>query len=248
MVPFKIGNVAFELPASYGELTFRQFYALQKSDGNNLNEFAILSGLEKSFLEQCEDLELDYRVAQCLSFFQDKFDCNEYLVPDYITISGKRYKTPGGIGINTFGQKLALVQAITEAEKAGGNEIDCYPFVIALYMQPVVTGQKYNADLVEKLIPEVMECKLAEAWPLAGFFLSNYARYLRESAKNYPTPQPRKSLGPESIAFKSSETGQSYSHSRSFLIGTLRKLYSLITTRFSLPSLVIRKGQDLAEG
>jgi len=248
MVPFKIGNVSFELPASYGELTLRQFYSLQKSGNDKLVQLSILSGLDKSFLEQCEDLELDYRVAQCLSFFEDKFNCNEYLVPDYITISGKRYKTPGGIGINAFGQKLALVQAITEAEKVGGNEIDCYPFVIALYMQPLVTGQKYNADLVEKLIPEVMDCKLAEAWPLAGFFLSNYVRYLNESAKNYPTPQPRKSLGPESIGFRNSETGKSYSHSRSFLIGTLRKLYSLITTRFSLPSLAIRRGQDLAEG
>lgn len=248
MVPFKIGDISFELPSSYGELTLGQFDQLKKADGKLISELAILSGVDKKILEQSKDLDIDWNAKNALSFFEDPFDCDQYIVPDYITIGGKRYKTPGGIGINTFGQKLSLQQEISKTELAGGSEVDIYPFVIALYMQPAVTGKPYDSDEVDKLIPEIMNCKLAEAWPLAGFFLSNYVKYSSEKAKNYHTPQPLKRSGLALTGFKSSESSRPYSLWRRFLIGTLNKFYSLITTPFSLRFYVKRKEQDIVEG
>lgn len=229
MIPFKTEEFNFEVPSSYGELTLGQLYELKKCKDDGLEIFTILSGIDRTKFELSKDLALDVKLNESLEFLQHPFSDEFFLVPDFITVSGKKYKAPKSLVENTYGQKIALQNYIIEVEKEGGNETDAYAFALALYMQPIITGKPYDIEEVEKLVPEILNCKLQEAWPLAGFFLSNFAKSLNESLNALATRQATKKYKLELIDLKNSENFRQFSPWRRFLIKLL--------TRFSSPTI-----------
>lgn len=242
MVHFKSNGFEFSLPSCYGDLTLSQFFKLKNLQSNKLIDILpILSGLDKAIWEQFADIDIDEKIAPCLEFLQGEFDCHLYLVPDYITISDKQYPKPKSLALNTFGQKLALQTAIADAEKQGKDSLEIYPYALALYMQPIVTGKPYDSDMVDDLVPAVMQCKLSEAWPLCSFFLLSFEQLLIEKEKSYHILQQRKNLELELKTLKSSVTFQQFSLWRKLWIEILIKFYSLIMRRYTLPFLLSQK-------
>jgi hypothetical protein len=242
MVHFKSNGFEFSLPSCYGDLTLSQFFKLKELQSNKLIDILpILSGLDKYTWEQFADIDIDEKIAPCLEFLNGEFDCHLYFVPDYINISGKQYPKPKSVGLNTFGQKLALQSATAEAEKEGKNSVDVYPYALALYMQPIVTGKPYDSDEVDKLLPDIMECKLSEAWPLCSFFLLSFEQSLSEKAKSFHTLQQRKRLEQELKNLKSSATFQQFSLWRKLSIKLLTMFYSRIMPRYTQPFLMRQK-------
>lgn len=228
MIPFETDdvNIKFSVPQSYGELTLGQFLELRKCKDDEVEIFTILSGINRSKFELSKDLSLDIKLSGYLNFLTRPFSDELFLVPDFIFISGKKYPVPKSLAENTYGQKIALQNHIVETEKNGGNEIDAYAFVIALYMQPIVTGKPYDIDEVEKLVPEIMNCKVQEVWPLAGFFLSNFEKLLKENLKGLATRQAVKSYRQGLIDSKNSVSFRQFSLWRRFLIKLLMRCSS----------------------
>lgn len=244
MVPFKIDGKSFEIPQHYGALTLGQFLRLKNESPDFIGIISILSGIERAAIEQVEDIDLDYKIAPFLEWLKEPFDLQNTILPSFIEISGKQYDRPTGLGINTYGQKLALQNEIEEKENTAQSEIDCYPYALALYMQPIVTGKPYDEEEVQKLIPEILKCRLSEAWPIASFFLSNYEKYLKRRSGNFLTLLHQRKYKRALADLKSSETFRQYSLSRRLLISLMSKCYSWTITLYSLRFGMNQKRQD----
>lgn len=236
-----ISTLQFEMPQCYGDLTFGQFFQLRDAEDHPLELLPILSGIPRRTWEMCRDLFIDEKVLPHMEWLKGKFDANSYLVPDFITISGNQYPKPQGIGINTYGQKVALELAINKAVAEGKTEIDLFPYVIALYMQPIVDKAPYNQSRVDELVKETMQCKLSEGWPIASFFLSSYSQLLKENERSYHTLQARKKYVQELMSLQNSESFRQFSLLRRLSIKALTMFYSRTTKRFSLPFTVRQK-------
>lgn len=238
MIPFTMSGIACDFPQNYGELNFQQFFDLRKNPVTDLEVIAILSGIPKREWELCENVNIDFFVKEYLEFLKDKADFDLFFLPDFITISGKQYPRPKEINLQTYGQKIALVSAIQEAEEKGGTEIDVYPFALALYMQPTITGTPFDMDAVDKLVPEIMKCKIAEAWPLCSFFLSNCEKSLKENQQHLVISQAQKNFRQELKSLQNSESFQQFSLWRKLSIQLLTKFCSWTMPRFTLPFLM----------
>lgn len=234
MVHYTLGDKQFSMPASYGELTYNQLKTLTRlpDPDNFLSVLTVLTRITKEEWDQCPDLDVDNKLAPFMQYLNEAFD-PVFILPSKIEIKGVWYDLPGGIGVNTFGQKIALQRAIARIEKEGIEEIDIYPYVVALYMQPTVTKLEYNEDKVEALIPDIMECKLNELFPIAGFFLKNCEKSLTKKRNDSVTLRPVKKSGRESINLKSSESYQRYGLLRGALIKVLRRFSWKGTTLFT---------------
>jgi hypothetical protein len=236
MIPFKSGNLEFELPSKYGDLTFEQFYKIKDSDGKPSSIVSILSGIDKAILDRCSDLDLDQKLYPYLEFLKEPFDLHTYFVPDFIEVDGITYPKPKDLGLQTIGQKWHLEDLYKEVSEKGGTDVDLFPQALAIYLQPTITGTVYDSDKVEELIPKMMKVKLIEGWPLASFFLTNCEKQLQRNQKTFDMNLQRMSYEQELRNLQSSERFRQFSLFRRFLIKLLRRLFSLTITRSTLPS------------
>jgi hypothetical protein len=241
MITFKTQDSSFELPTRWGEITFNQFFALQKSDGSFLDLISILTGIYKSVWENSDDIMIREKLTPYLEFLNTEFDVQNYLLPDYFVFKDVRYKVVNDIATCTAGQKWHLEDLI----KDGKTEVDLLPHALAIYFQPQITKSDYDAKKVEELLPDMMNLKLEEGWGVASFFLTNFASYLNEKVKALHTNQHLKKSEQELTDFVNSETFQRYSLFRRLLIKLLMKLYSRTMRRFTPLSFTSMKLVDI---
>lgn len=231
MIPFKIGKENYLLPTSYAELTIGQFIALRKSDGDVMDLISILLGVDKSYLSLLSDLDIDIKIIPYIEFLKEDFDLQNYLVPDFIEYKGKLYNRPKGIGVSSFGQKIALQKELSNYD----NDIDCFPVCLAIYMQPIIDNKPFDYERALEMVPDFEKVKLSEAYPFCSFFLLNYKRYLKRRESGLITMQVRKKLAQDLKNLEISENFQHFSLWRKLLIKLLSKFLKRITTQYSLP-------------
>jgi hypothetical protein len=233
MIPFKLGTHSFELPTDYGELTFKQFYAIRKSNGDILDLFSILSGLPRETWEQVKDLDIDAKLGPYLSWMEQPFNPGAFILPDKLRINGEYYDRPRDIQLKTFGQKLALQNEVTRIGKEGGTDVDLCAYSLALYFQPIYFKGPYKADQVDELLPFVMECKLEEGYPIATFFLNNYLKYSQRKKRRFLTRLHQTKYEQELMSSKSSERLEQFTPWRRVLIRLTNKLSRWIIRKSS---------------
>jgi hypothetical protein len=226
MIPFTLGQHKFELPQDYGEITLKQFFDLRASGGTLIEVLGIMSGLGKEVWEQCKDIDLDYKIAPYLEFLYEPFQDTKYILADRLQINGEYYDRPKTLGIETLGQKLAFQQEYDRIVLEGKSEFDIYPYALALYFQPAYTNDKFNLDKVEKILPDIMNCRIEEAFPIAAFFLSNYAKYRKRKKPDYLIPLHQKKYEQALIVSKSSDRLEQFTPYRRVWVKITRKFYS----------------------
>ncbi len=57
------------------------------------------------------------------------------------------------------------------------------PDVIAIYLQPYITDERYERQKAEDIIPEILKMRIVEAYPIATFFLLKYVESLSGKIK-----------------------------------------------------------------
>jgi hypothetical protein len=233
MVPFNLGSYKFDLPQDYGELTLKQFYAIRKSNGDLLDLFSILSGLDRSIWEEAKDLDIDAKLSPYLEWMNEKFNPDLYIKPVKLRVNGEYYDVPKDIKLKTFGQKLALQNEVERVGKDGGTDVDVFPFALSLYFQPTYFNNKYDAAQVDELLPLIMECKIEEAYPIASFFLNNYLKSLQSRKRNFLMILHRKKLERALAGSESSKSLEQYTPFQRVLIRITKKFSKWITTRYS---------------
>lgn len=171
MIPFKIDKYSFNLPQNNGELTVKQFLDLRKLKGNNtLQILAILSGLDESIWSQTSDIDIDNKILSSLDWMTEPFDYQSFMLPDYLTIDGKKYPVPTSISIKTFGQKIAIQTLLEKCDKENIDHIDVIDQALQIYF--------------ERPLELIWNCKLEEGFPVASFFFETWSDYLLTSQIN----------------------------------------------------------------
>ncbi len=226
MLHASLGDHPFSLPESYAEISFKQFKALRDStDPENLIEtLAILTRVDGSIWECAASDMVETEIIPRIAYLSQPFPTS-FILPDRIEIRGVWYDKPGDIGSNTLAQKLALDKACKKANKEGLNDIDLYPYVVALYMQPAVDGGTFDSAKVDALAKDIEDCRVGEIFPLAAFFLTTSVLSSKKNAKDSPTCPALKRSGLELTSSKSSE---SYQH-----LGLCRRLLTKLLMKFS---------------
>ena len=224
MMHFKLSEIEFSIPTSWGELTYNQFMKLKSNDGELLSVISILSGIDKETWEQVKQLDIDAMVLPYLEFINEPMPI--FILPDRIQYKGEYIALPGGIDINTLGQKISLERERRRIEKENIEEVEIYPFVASLYLQPIITNTPYDNDKVEALMSDMRELKINELFPLVNFFLRNYEKLSKKSLSTYLTHQRAKKSGQVLTGLESSESYQRF--------GLFRRPLAKLLMKFSL--------------
>lgn len=228
MVVFKINDKQVPFPTSYEELTLRQFFALRDNSKNIFGVLEALSGIPSKEWKYKISIEQFEAISPFISFIQNEppaFD--SYLMPDSIEINGNRYAIPEGLGLKTLIQKIAFEDAI----RKNLSDVDLIPTALAIYFHPDIDQCDFDEDRLEVCKELILDCKINEAFPIAGFFFEKYKQSLKEKEKNWNTNQAQKNKAQGLKGLKSSAGMERFGLWRGLLIRVSRMFYGWIITR-----------------
>jgi hypothetical protein len=205
---------------------------------------AVLS-IPRAKVLACTDLNICDKLYPLLEWLsrENEFDADKYLVPDFVYVNGVKVQRPKGIGLSSWGQKLVLEESLKVVKLGGGDEVDAFVSVLAIYLQPeydrITKPTKedkavFNADSAKELEEHILNMPLSEAWPLASFFLSSYAKLLREKTQHSNIRQTQTSYQQELTSLKNSVYGQRLSAWRRLLAWGLTKFWNMSTRSSSV--------------
>lgn len=216
MISFKHNGESILFPASYGECTLRQFFGLRDRWHDALDLISILSNIPRKTWEQDTDIDVIDKILPFIDFIKQPMpEFDQFLLPDNILIQGTRYDRPKGLGLKTLAQKWAFEDAVRKAEK----DVDVIPMALAIYFQPAIDGTGFEPDRLEAVKEIVLDCLVAEAFPIAGFFFMKYELYCSERPKTLEAlTQQLKNDGQELTDSKSSVSMQRFGLLRRVLI------------------------------
>lgn len=170
---FEIGKeVEAKFPESWEEVTMEQFFKVGLNFENltNIEFLEALSGIKKEVWFKCSNVNIDEIIMPHLAFiFQNDFKPENYKILESIELSGKKINIPKDLGFETFGQKIICQDEIIKYDKEQGEIFQTIPFIVAVYLQPKIDG-KFDEEKAMGLIPEIMQMKAVEIYPI-GFFL-----------------------------------------------------------------------------
>lgn len=186
MIPFKIDGKKYSLPDSWADVTVSQYRELKENAHTEdiVKTLSILTGVEYDTLYNTKRIDVMDKLLPFLVFLKEEsFDNNK---PKEVTVQGKRYPV-ADLGGYSWGQRIQAFKAMAKADKDKGDIYPVLSFVVAVYLYPIVTGNKYSTDEAEKFSKEVVDkMPITEAWPIGSFFLSSYLKWRSETELPYP--------------------------------------------------------------
>jgi len=244
MVNITYKKVKYTFPTAYEELTLRQFFALRDNSKNVFKMLEILSGVPEKTWKHKIDIDLFDVIEEQIAFVRtDPPPFDSYLMPDTIEIAEKRYHVPAGIGMKTLAQKIAFEDAI----RSGKTDVDLIPTALAIYFHPDIDDMDFDEDRLAACIELVLDCKVNEAFPIAGFFFARYIQYLKEKDESLLTNQAQKKSMPELTVSKSSASMARFGILRRLSILALRKWSEWITIPVLLSCSIKKKKPTINE-
>lgn len=175
-IPFKIDTYEFTLATSYEELTTGEFFALRKSQENNIpSMLAALSGVPELIWDNVSSetagvlFNPNAKGWFPLQYLYTKMDWNTMPVPETIFIDGEPVRI--GKFSPSLKQKYLMQQAMERAAKAS-DHIDSAIEILAIYLQPIATKEPFSIEAATKFQEVIKQTKITEAFPTATFFLA----------------------------------------------------------------------------
>ncbi len=165
MLIAKYGSLSLSFVDEWDKLTLRQYNDLSGSTTHFESLKALCSNPE--LLESLPDPNAEAELMERLPFLRTlppKF--SNWPVPLTLSVEGRIIPIPERIGLETYGQFLAVGDI-----KTGG--IDAIARTLAVYLYPALTGKPYRYQLtdLEEVLPTIYGLYAKEALPLAAFFL-----------------------------------------------------------------------------
>lgn len=216
-----------QIPTCWGEVSLSQFYQLQKLTTDEFIDVApILTGIDKDVLLNCSDSDIDKKIFPAIQWIGDKdnqIDAHDNFVPDTLELNGKIFSVPKEIRFETYAQKLAIERVLRKNTEE--NQISIYADILAIYLYPSYTGEKFDERKAIEFKEEILKLQLKYAFPIAAFFLTNLEGYLISSQENYNISLHKLKKAQESSVLKSSENFQHFSRFRKLLGVLWMKFY-----------------------
>lgn len=206
-IPYKLGELTIHLPSSWDDVTTGQMMDIKTLDGKDFFRLlAILSGVDRSKWFDCELSALDLELlTSTLEFIQHPLDLAALPMPSAIMFGGKLLEIPEDLNLKTFGQSAVFAQTIFDSVARTGDVVEVMDQVLAIYLQPEYTGKLFDADSLKKYNAMARETRVAEAYPVASFFISKSLASMStktSSSLNFPlsTPPPKSKPEPKALA------------------------------------------------
>jgi hypothetical protein len=217
MYNFLFDNKSIKLPESWSEVAFSQFVKMQSLNEEKntiLETLSILSGEPYDSWLLCRDVDIDEKVVPFISFIYHKVDFEKLPIPKTINYKGKEYKGVKDIGLETFGQKIIFQDYLNKSLEKETNIIQTFPYIVAIYLQPIITESEFNTDKVEELEKEINEMPVTVVIPLATFFLQKSIVSIRKKMKYLLRDMSGKSWKQELKNLKNLEFSEPLTHSQ----------------------------------
>ena len=178
--PFKLGNLRFTVPNSWDECSTKLFFELSATDPNDyLAMLSVLSGVDKRKLSNIKQFNLDQILEPHLNWMGDKIDWKNIYRQREVILGLKKIKVPDDLDLESFGQKIVMDGIIKECTKTD-NEVTTVnfsrliPYAFAVYFCGKYYGKDFERDLVDNMIPKVMDMPIMTVYPIGAFFLRTH--------------------------------------------------------------------------
>lgn len=190
MLTVEINDVKYEFPVGWHEITLDQFLVIKDLD--KLSDDAdkicktleMLTGISAQTWFNMEATAIDSEaILQLISWMQDPIDWEAVPPPTEIEIDGKKYSVPKELEMQTYGQMLMFDSKVLPEVSRTGSLVDVLKTALAIYMQPVLTGEKFNGEKLSETEIVVGKMSIYEALPLANFFFSKYFDLLKKKTE-----------------------------------------------------------------
>lgn len=160
------------------EFDFRKDYA----DWDYFHLFAILTNDEnyKPTNRYKESATSDLSIIDCVSWIWTDF-IHDKTLPKAIEIRGKSYEIPTNPGSLSIGQNIHLRRDYIDKSMSVEENI---AIAVAIYMQPIVDGKKFDIARARELCKEIEEMPAYIIYPVGFFLLKRAINYGIRPEKN----------------------------------------------------------------
>jgi hypothetical protein len=170
MVVLDVNNYRLECPVCWEETTTAQYQRVKAvKDADLVKIFCALLNLKVDEVEQASASEIETVIYQVASYlFNSEEYFRAYPVPDYFSIGKHKVIVPKKIESLTVAQTMYLRQQFKD-----GDYLEQYiSIAIAVYLQPLIDGDKFHVERALELEKRIAELPIEDTFPL-GFFLLN---------------------------------------------------------------------------
>lgn len=209
----EINGRVFNFPESWQEITVAQLIALRAMEQSAplakqiCTALAILSNTtEADWFEMDADADAQDTIYDLLAWTKTKIDWQNLPIPQTLTIGDKAVDIPQDLTLKTYGQVTVFESLVFPVVEKTGDLTDAIPTALAIYLQPLCTGSKFDADTLGDTIAEINKLRASEAFPVANFFLKKYLQSMLKKSERFTAKQPRSNAAQESNASPDSET------------------------------------------
>lgn len=171
------GLMSVKAPVAWEETTtgiFEELYRNQVTEDEPLKTFSVITGLAVEEIAQSNDRDLEAGLYQVNAFvFNQPETFRNLAVPERIKLRGSWIEIPRNkIDKYTISQGLAMRQELRKAV----NLESLISFAVAVYLQPIVDGGRFDLAQARELRKEIQELPIFETFALGFFLLAKHGR------------------------------------------------------------------------
>lgn len=174
MIEIKINKTPYMLPTGFHELSYAKYLRMLEAK-NPIQTFAAMLGCPADVLDGAElTMEQEKLIYASLTWLNTAPVLDTITPPPTVTLGGVEYKTPQNLELKSFGQRLAAQTIIQNAQTDGVKDVEILPTLVAIYLQPLVHGGRFDNTRIEEVTPLVLDASFDQVYNLGAFFLRKY--------------------------------------------------------------------------
>ena len=176
MFVVKINEESVEFPTTWDEMTTAQYQRVQKAindDGSLIKCFAAVLNKPYTDIEESHAEILDASIYQLSAFMvNEKMDFKKSNPSDTLTINKIVIPIPKNLG------RLTVAQSFQSRVELKENSFELIiSKILAIYLQPLFYGTKFNMEQVERLEKIIDTIPIYKTYPICFFFVSKLHNY-----------------------------------------------------------------------
>lgn len=195
MIPFKLGENSFLVPARWEDITVKQWFQLREIPADDYcGILSILSGVSRETWFNAREIDVVEKIIPLLDWMGVPTDLSRYPIPEKIMIGGEIVSVPKDIKLKTFGAKLTYEKNLKDYTNDKGEvSIDFMPIALSIYFCP----EPFNDKAAAALLDDIGNMPISEAYPISAFFLNSLRPSSNQNQKLFQANTKRISVEPE---------------------------------------------------
>jgi hypothetical protein len=165
MQKLQINNEAINMPTSWAEVSLSQFKELKEAK-SDIDICGILSGIEPERLKRAKDIEGFNRLLIAGEFVKEPPKISKKKSLESISFEGNTFSL-----IELTEIEIGQYNDIRHLASNGGDELEQFAVIMAIYLQPITSGENYSYSSAKELIAKVWQMPALEVIASVNFFL-----------------------------------------------------------------------------